>query len=485
MSAVKMKCPCCDAILTLKRVPINKRSIIPCPKCLSRVPFADYKTIAPSPTADDKQQTPRPAGAVGGEADKLQHQAGTNNGPQGAAQQEQPKQKPQPQKSVVLCPHCGTRLVIPDAASVKNKRFICGKCKKMLTIDSTGGVGSSENTPPNSNPKTSEEKVNNPAPEVEKVKKVCPECHAVLSIRKVEGIENKNIVCAKCHNSIPYKQLRDPRPASDNEPSSENGPGKRAELIECECPHCHTACKLPKTSDVENKKLSCPKCGKSATYADFMSGKLSPIDYQVLKCGCHSKSDLYNFFLFSIPKDEYEPNLAYSCTRCKRQVLPPKKPDLTLTYKCEGCGSQFFVPEEYRVIEGSLVCPTCNHVVRVEMETLPGRLISSVGRIVPIDGSNPEGYQLKIGENVIGRYSESSTADIRLRGNDRMSRQHLIIKVEKVANKVVHTAAFAKKQCNPVKINSQLIVYGEEVFLNNNDIIELPGISVKFVVEKV
>lgn len=87
-------------------------------------------------------------------------------------------------------------------------------------------------------------------------------------------------------------------------------------------------------------------------------------------------------------------------------------------------------------------------------------------------------YQLKSGQNVIGRQAQSSKATIQLpTGEDRhMSREHLLIEVKREPKSGFHHyASLVRQECNATRINGTLIDWGDQIVLQHGDRIELPG----------
>lgn len=463
MHTIKMKCPCCSAILELKRMPANKNSVVPCRVCGTQVPFSEYKSLACFDGGGDvvqhmRRNTPRgdtPPNRVSANVPKTPAEGDNvyKQAPAAAAS-----------KKVMCCPYCNKHFIVPNKPGVKNKRFKCSECEGVFTIAQMVDVPVTPPTPPTP-------VVSDPEPPIEKVEKECPVCHTRLIISMIEGIEEGAIVCAKCHQKIPFTQLIDPGKAPVD-----------PQIVEGCCPHCKQPVKLPKSPDIEGKRLSCKKCKKSAFYEEFVSGELQPVEYRVFKCKCHAKSDVSPYYLFVMPQKSYKAGAPVICNRCKKDAITPKAPDDVHLNICTHCGSKFITPREYCVSEYKMSCPTCSNVVTIDGGTIHDPKVQKVGYIVHVNGRNRESHKLVEGENIIGRDVESSRATIRIKSSNRMSRQHLIINVEKINKSVIHKASLVKEKCNPVMINGQKVVYGEEVILNNDDIIKVADVTLNFVV---
>lgn len=104
-----------------------------------------------------------------------------------------------------------------------------------------------------------------------------------------------------------------------------------------------------------------------------------------------------------------------------------------------------------------------------------------IGRLMVV--STGEIFQLKMGRNVIGRKTPSSTADFKINTGDDliMSREHLAIEVKNVAGKgVVHYASLFKERVNETRIGNDRLFYGDTVVLRHGEKIQLPGLLLKF-----
>jgi len=98
-------------------------------------------------------------------------------------------------------------------------------------------------------------------------------------------------------------------------------------------------------------------------------------------------------------------------------------------------------------------------------------------------GTNQQ-FQLKIGRNVIGRKASVSTADFQISpssGDRKMSREHIVINVTDVPGQgIVHSVSLYKKLVNETFVNGVILDFGCEVILTDRDIIQLPGIELRF-----
>jgi DNA-directed RNA polymerase subunit RPC12/RpoP len=75
-------------------------------------------------------------------------------------------------------------------------------------------------------------------------------------------------------------------------------------------------------------------------------------------------------------------------------------------------------------------------------------------------------YKLQEGENIIGRKSQSSTANIQIETNDRfMSRLHAMIEIKCLANGNYYTTITNWKNQNPTYVNGQKIQQNDKFVL--------------------
>lgn len=103
-------------------------------------------------------------------------------------------------------------------------------------------------------------------------------------------------------------------------------------------------------------------------------------------------------------------------------------------------------------------------------------------RVMP-DG---EEFRLKMGRNVIGRKSEYSSADIQISCvNKRMSKEHIVIDVKKVAGVgLVYHLRLYKEKVNATFLNNVKIEPADTLVLSDKDVIKLPDVNVSFVIPR-
>lgn len=93
--------------------------------------------------------------------------------------------------------------------------------------------------------------------------------------------------------------------------------------------------------------------------------------------------------------------------------------------------------------------------------------------------------QLKVGRNIIGRASSTSTATIQVNDATRtMSRSHYYIDVLVFGSTVRHLLSVVPEAPNDTKLNDVKLEKTDKLVLNNGDIIRSGQVEVEFVLEK-
>lgn len=96
-----------------------------------------------------------------------------------------------------------------------------------------------------------------------------------------------------------------------------------------------------------------------------------------------------------------------------------------------------------------------------------------------------ERYPLLIGSNIIGRYSASSSANVKINtgGSLKMSREHLLIDVNTDAyGGLQFTASLCKPNCNETYINGNRLYFGNRMPIIPGMQISLPDASLILIV---
>lgn len=112
----------------------------------------------------------------------------------------------------------------------------------------------------------------------------------------------------------------------------------------------------------------------------------------------------------------------------------------------------------------------------------PSGVEGKIGMLV-IKNSNKI-YQLKAGCNIIGRNGEGTKAHFKIDtpNERRISREHIVIEVLKDGNCTNHITKLYKREVNTTYINTTRLEYGDSVILKDGDNIELPGVTLQFII---
>lgn len=170
-----------------------------------------------------------------------------------------------------------------------------------------------------------------------------------------------------------------------------------------------------------------------------------------------------------------------------------------LKIKCPCCGAVLAVRNKASIENLSITCPNCKTkspftvykaynsrpveedatVVgpslpeqREEVETVTGRLV-----LMPTG----EIMNLKLGKNVVGRYSSKSLADVKIPTDSReVSRNHSLIEVKQVTGKgmVYYISNYENK--NETVVGDQVLEDGDCVILKNGDLIRMANVTLRF-----
>ena len=91
---------------------------------------------------------------------------------------------------------------------------------------------------------------------------------------------------------------------------------------------------------------------------------------------------------------------------------------------------------------------------------------------------------LRVGNNIIGRKCNGSTADIQIpiaNESKRTSRDHIKIEVKSIKGRgYVHCVSLCKERVNTTYFNNKPMQYGDCFVLKNGDILKLPDSTITF-----
>lgn len=167
--------------------------------------------------------------------------------------------------------------------------------------------------------------------------------------------------------------------------------------------------------------------------------------------------------------------------------------------KCPWCSAVLAVRNQAGMETKNVTCPVCKRVspfANFKRYTAPqeentcyptsssngiGATNNNIG--VLVNKSTGIRYDLKLGENVIGRRAAVSNATIGIdvESGKKISREHLIISVSNVAGRgLVYKASLYKERVNTTSINDVPLKYGDCVLLKHGDVINFPELDIVF-----
>lgn len=173
---------------------------------------------------------------------------------------------------------------------------------------------------------------------------------------------------------------------------------------------------------------------------------------------------------------------------------------MLLDIQCPNCSSILSVPQVPDMERKFVTCPACKQRSRFRDFKVVDKDVSDGGTQVGlpeelklentvigqiVDDQNPgHPYKLKEGSNVIGRQATTSKADMQFvapQGDNRISREHLLIEVSNVKGKgFVHNISLYKEKVNETSVNGSPLLYPEKITLKDGDKIQLPGKILRF-----
>jgi len=153
--------------------------------------------------------------------------------------------------------------------------------------------------------------------------------------------------------------------------------------------------------------------------------------------------------------------------------------------KCPVCNAVLDVRNSKNEAVKNFSCPQCKASLSITFRKEPIQPTAAVGgetRIVhaPTEKTyalvcGEQTYRLKPGRNIVGRMAQSSNASVQINSRDiYMSREHVNIRIE---NGFAYLSNCKNK--NKTFVNQTLIQPGDEVRLQDNDIIKMGLTTVK------
>jgi len=163
---------------------------------------------------------------------------------------------------------------------------------------------------------------------------------------------------------------------------------------------------------------------------------------------------------------------------------------------CPVCGAVLKVATTVGVEEKNVSCPVCHTsspyknfkpiIDKAEQTLLGGAAEKTFAEAIGclVAPSLGQTFPLKAGRNIVGRQSAQSLATIQLPfppSHHRTSREHLVFDVKHVEGRgMVHYASLFKPDTNATFIGEAKLHYGDSVILNDEDIIRLPDMELRF-----
>ena len=147
--------------------------------------------------------------------------------------------------------------------------------------------------------------------------------------------------------------------------------------------------------------------------------------------------------------------------------------------QCGKCKTKVNVVIENETIQKPVfTCPTCKTVNKI--------VLPETEKVIP-EENNPAGwllyttangetktYILKAGTNTVGRKTENNTASILLEVDDKtISRSHITIEISISKAGFFEYLIFDNNSANGTYINNELLKPGNQLYLNNEDVIQL------------
>ncbi len=170
------------------------------------------------------------------------------------------------------------------------------------------------------------------------------------------------------------------------------------------------------------------------------------------------------------------------CPRCS-SVLKAKSQEGNdeKVVNCPICNKKSLFKEFLVVTEP----PTRNTTASTEEHTVIERTRNELIGMLSLQGTAYR-FSLRKGENVVGRKSPTSDADIQLPCTSRrLSRKQVVIKVEEVASKGwMHYISLYKREVNATYVGSEALQVDDAVVLKDGDVIKLPDCELQFHIKR-
>lgn len=157
--------------------------------------------------------------------------------------------------------------------------------------------------------------------------------------------------------------------------------------------------------------------------------------------------------------------------------------------KCPKCGKHFALTQEPLNPSVKVRCLSCHEytpyfelrpvhepvVEQTKPETIVHHIVPQLPVLRLMSGGR-EIYQLKVGRNLIGRFTPTSKADIQIGTLDmkHISREHAVVEVKDEAGRYACFFSLYKKEVNDTYISDKKVSYDDYVRLSHGDRLMLP-----------
>lgn len=215
--------------------------------------------------------------------------------------------------------------------------------------------------------------------------------------------------------------------------------------IRIQCP-CGANLTLNNTPDVATKSYTCPVCHQLHHFSEFKL--LPPVGAAPQSPGQASEA------------------IRIKC-QCGATLQIKKTPGIeSKSITCPVCGANRPF-SEYAQVDQPRPNPGGSHT---SGGITPGGGVTVMGggaAMSPfkiVNCATGESYNLLPGENIIGRKAQTSKASIQIATDDKkLSREHLVITVERCSEGFIHYVKLYKEAVNPTKLGKNDLKYGDEL----------------------
>lgn len=173
------------------------------------------------------------------------------------------------------------------------------------------------------------------------------------------------------------------------------------------------------------------------------------------------------------------------CPHCSARLAVRNRPGIeSRTITCLACGERSPFGKFIRINAASVKPQQQGEHTQYKTDTPPAAETAQQPLLIGVlKLGEQESFRLKPGKNIVGRQAAGSSATIQLPTGEskRMSREHLVVEVKRVAGKgFVHYASLYKEKVNATLISGARLEYGDAIVLQPGDTIQLPDVTLRF-----